>query len=328
MTTRREFIAQTLAASAALIVPAGGTFAQAWPSRPIRFVVPLPPGGGYDYLARVVAEPLQAALGQPIVVENRVGASGMLGAEYVSKQPADGHTFLMISDTHLVHPSLFRKIPYDILKDFTPVSQIAGVPFVLLVTPGVQANSPQEYVALARSRPGEITFGSSGVGSAYHLAAELLKSSVGIDMLHVPYKGTGPVTTALLSGEVMSAIAPIGPMLQHIRSGKLRALGIVNGYRTSILPDLPTFEEALSLPGFAMDTWIGLVGPAGTPKPIVDRMNGELARIVRDPQFSREKLLAQGYEPLGSTPELMGETMKAHLAKYAKIVRDAKVPAE
>jgi len=328
MTTRRDFIAKTLAASAALVVPCGGAFAQAWPNRPIRLVVPLPPGGGYDYLARVVAEPLQAALGQPIVVENRVGASGTLGAEHVSKQPADGHTLLVISDTHLVHPSLFRNMPYDILRDFTPVSLIAGVPFVLLVAPGVQANSPQEYVALARSRPGEITFGSSGVGSAYHLAAELLKSSVGIDMLHVPYKGTGPVTTALLSGEVMSAFAPIGPMLQHIRSGKLRALGIVNGYRTSILPDLPTFAEALSLPGFAMDTWIGLVAPSGTPNTIVDRLSGEIARIVRDPQFSKEKLLRHGYEPVGSTPEQMGETMKAHLAKYAKIVRDAKVPAE
>jgi tripartite-type tricarboxylate transporter receptor subunit TctC len=328
MTTRRAFIAQTLAASAALAVPSGGAFAQAWPSRPIRFVVPLPPGGGYDYLARVVAEPLQAALGQPIVIENRVGASGMIGAEYVSKQPADGYTILIISDTHLVHPSLFKTMAYDILKDFTPVGQIAGVPFALLVTPGVQAKSPKEYVALARSRPGEITFGSSGVGSPYHLAAELLKSSFAVDMLHVPYKGTGPLTTALLSGEVMSAFAPIGPFLQHIRSGKLRALGIVNGYRTSILPDVPTLEEALSLPGFAMDTWIGLVAPAGTPKTIVDRLNGEIARIVRDPQFSKEKLLQQGYEPLGPTPEQMGETMKAHLAKYAKIVRDAKIPAE
>ena len=328
MATRIESIALALAASAAMMLLAGGAFAQAWPSRPIRFIVPLPPGGGYDYLARAVAEPLQAALGQPIVVENRVGASGTLGAEHVSRQPADGHTILVISDTHLVHPSLFKKMNYDILRDFTPVGQIAGVPFALLVAPGVQANSAKEYLALARSRPGEITFGSSGVGSPFHLAAELLKSSFGVDMLHVPYKGTGAVAASLLSGEVMSAFAPIGPFLQHIRSGKLRALGIVNGYRTSILPGVPTLEEALSLPGFTLDTWIGLVAPAGTPKTIVDRLNGEIARIVRDPQFSTEKLLRQSYEPLGSTPEQMGAAMKAHLAKYAKIVRDAKIPAE
>ena len=328
MATRDRIAAVMLAALAALILTAGDAFAQGWPSRPIRFIVPLPPGGGYDYLARVLADPLQASLGQPIVVENRVGASGTLGAEYVSKQPADGYTMLVISDTHLVHPSLMTKLNYDIIKDFAPVSLIAGVPFVLLVAPGVPANSPSEYIALARSKPGEITFGSSGVASPYHLAAELLKSSFGVDLLHVPYKGTGPVTTALLSGEVMSAFAPIGPFLTHIRSGKLRALGIVNGTRTSILPDVPTLEEALSLPGFALDTWIGLVAPAGTPKPIVDRLSGEIARIVRNPQFSKEKLLQQSYEPLGWTPEQMGVTMKAHLAKYAKIVRDAKIPSE
>ena len=329
MTTRRVFIAQTLAASAALIAPSGGAFAQAWPSRPIRFGVPLPPGGGYDYLARVVAERLQPALGQPVVIDNRVGADGRIGAAFVSKQPADGHTILIITVTHVVHASLFRKMPYDILNDFTPVGMIAEVPFALLVTPDVQARSPKEYVALARARPGEITFGSSGVGSPYHLAAELLKSSAGIDMLHVPYKGTGPLVTALLSGEVMSAFAPIhAAFLPHIRAGKLRALGIATGSRTSILPGVPTLEEELSLPGFSMDGWLGVVAPAGTPKPIVDRLNGEMVRIVRDPQFAKEKLLAQSYEPLGSTPEQMGETMKAHFTKYAKMVRDAKIPAE
>ena len=328
MATRSGFIALVLAASAAMMLLPGDAGAQAWPSRAIRFIVPLPPGGGYDYLARVLAEPLQAALGQPIVVENRVGASGTLGAEYVFRQPADGYTILVISDTHLVHPSLMRNMKYDIIKDFAPVSVIAGVPFVLLVAPGVAANSPMEYVALARSRPGEITFGSSGVASPYHLAAELLKSSFGVNLLHVPYKGTGPVAAALLSGEVMSAFAPLGPFLQHVRSGKLRALGVVNGTRTSILPNLPTLEESLSQPGFALDTWIGLVAPAATPKTIVARVSSEIARIVRDPQFSKEKLVQQSYEPVGSTPEQMGETMKAHLAKYAKIVRDAKIPPE
>jgi tripartite-type tricarboxylate transporter receptor subunit TctC len=328
MTTRRAFIARTLAASAALSVRAGGASAQAWPSRPIRIVVPLPPGGGADSLVRVLAEPLRSALGQPILVENRVGADGRMGAEYVSKQPADGYTYLTAGTTNVAHPSLFRNMNYDILKDFTPVGLIIRVPFALLVALGVQATSPKEFVALARSRPGEITFGSSGIGSPFHLAGEMLKSMAGIDMLHVPYKGSGPVTTALLSGEVMSAFAPVGPFLQYIRSGKLRALGILNGYRTSILPDLPTLEESLSLPGFALDAWVGLLAPAGTRKAIVDRLNGEMVRIVRDPQFSKEHLLRQSYEPLGSTPEEMGETMKAALPVYARIVRDAKIVAE
>lgn len=328
MPTRREFIAQTLAASAALIVSCGGAFAQAWPSRPIRFVVPLPPGGGTDYVARVVAERLQSALGQPIVIENRAGADGRIGAAYVSKQPADGHTFLIVTTASVAHPSLFRNMPYDIFNDFTPVCMVARVPFALVVTPGLQANSPKEFVALARSRPGEITFGSSGVGSPYHLAAELLKSMAGINMLHVPYRGTGPIGAALLSGEVMSAFAPISPYLSYIRSGKMRALGVVNAGRTPILPELPTLEEALPLPGYSIDSWFGLLAPAGTPKTIVDRLSGEIARIVRDPQFSKEKLLEQGYEPLGSTPEQAGETMRSLFAKYAKIVRDAKIPAE
>jgi tripartite-type tricarboxylate transporter receptor subunit TctC len=328
MTTRRDFLTQTLAASAALGVRAGGAFAQAWPSHPIRVVVPLPPGGGSDYIARALAEPLRSALGQPILIENRVGADGRIGTEYVSRQPADGYTLLIITTSNVAHPSLFRSMSYDILKDFAPVSMLARVPWGLLVGPGVQVNSPQEFVALARSRPGEITFGSSGIGSPFHLAGEMLKSMAGIDMLHVPYRGSGPVTTALLSGEVMSAFAPVGPFLQYIRSGKLRVLGIVTGYRTPILPDLPTLEEALSLPGFATLSWYGVVAPAGTPRTIVDRLNGGIVRIVRDPQFSQEHLMRQSYEPLGSTPEEMGDTMKTALAVYAKIVRDAKIPVE
>ena len=328
MNTRRKFIAQTLAAAAALSVGFGSVSAQTWPSGPIRVIVPLPPGGVADYLMRVLAEPLRSALGQPVVVENRVGAGGRIGVEYASKQPADGHTFVAIGSTSVAHTALFKNMPYDLLKDFAPVSQIIRTPFVLVVGPGVQANSAKEYLALARSNPGKITFGSSGVGSPFHLAAELMKSMAGVDMLHVPYKGSGPLSTALLSGEVMSAFAPIGPFIRHIRSGKLRALGIVTGYRTGILPDLPTLAEAFPLPGFALDAWIGLLAPAGTDKAIVDRLSGEMRRIVRDTQFSKEYLMKRGMEPIGSTPEEMGETLKAGVVLYAKIVRDAKIPAE
>jgi len=328
MTSRREFIAGILAALTVLGLQAGSAFAQAWPNRPIRVVVPLPPAGGADYLARALAEPLRMALGQPILIENRVGADGRLGADYVSKQPADGYTFLTIGTTNMAHPALFKNMTYDIIKDFTPVGLIVRVPFALVVGQGVQVGSAQEYVATARANPGKFTFGSSGIGSPFHLAGELLKSMAGIDMLHVPYKGSGPITTALLSGEVVSAFAPLGPFLQQIRSGKLRALGILNGYRSALMPDLPTLEEAMSLPGFALDAWVGLLAPAGTPRTIVDRLNRELARIVRDPQFSKEHLVRQSYEPLGSTPEEMGETMKSALPLYAKIVREAKISAE
>ena len=328
MTDRRRFLSTSLAAAAAASLPAGA-FAQApWPSRPVRFVVPLPPGGSYDYLARVMAERLQASLGQPFIVENRAGADGRIGTEFVARQPADGYTILIIAITMVVHPSLFRKIPYDILKDFQPVGMIADAPFVLLVNPSVPANTPKEYVALARSKPGAVTFGSSGIGSPYHLAGEYLKSTAGLDMLHVPYKGTGPLISALLSGEVMSAFAPLGPFLPHIRSGKLRALGLATEYKSSLLPDVPTLIDALSLPGYSMDGWLGVVAAAGTPRPIVERLSAEMAKIVRDPQFAREKLITQGYEPLSSTPEQMGETMSRHLAKYAKIIQDAKIPAE
>ena len=328
MTTRREFMARALAASAALGVRAGGASAQSWPSRPIRVVVPLPPGGGADYLARVLADPLRSALGQPIVVENRVGADGRMGAEYVSKQPADGQVFLTVGTTNMAHPSLFRNMPYDILKDFTPVGLIVRVPFALLVAPGVQAGSPKEFAALARANPGKVTFGSSGIGSPFHLAGEMLKSMAGIDMLHVPYKGSSAIATALLSGEVMSSFAPLGAFLAQIRSGKLRALGVVTAYRTPILPDLPTLEESLSLPGFATLSWFGVLAPAGTPKVNVDRLNREIVRIVRDPQFTQERLLKQNYEPYTSTPEEMVEAMKAAAALFEKIVRDAKIPAE
>ena len=326
MTTRRELIAGILAA--VLGVHAGGVFAQSWPSHPIRVVVPLPPGGGSDYIGRTLAEPLRLALGQPILVDNRVGADGRIGTEYVARQPADGYTLLVITTTNAAHPSLFRKLNYDILKDFAPVGMVARTPWGLLVGPGVQAGSPQEFVALARSNPGKITFGSSGIGSPFHLAGEMLKTMAGIDMLHVPYKGSGPITAALLSGELMSAFAPVGAFLQQIRSGKLRALGIVTGYRTPILPDLPTLEEALSLPGFATLSWFGVLAPAGTPKSNVDRLNREIVRIVRDPQFTQERLLKLSYEPFTSTPEEMGEAMKAALALFEKIVRDAKIPAE
>jgi tripartite-type tricarboxylate transporter receptor subunit TctC len=314
---------------------ANAAYGQSWPSRPIRVIVPMPSGGGSDYLARILAEPLRSALGEPIVVENRVGADGRIGVEYASRQVADGYNLLFITSANAAHPSLLKNMPYDLLRDFTPVSMVARVPWGLLVGPGMAAPTPKEFVAtpkefldFARSNPGKVTFGSSGIGSPFHLAGEMLKSMAGIDMLHVPYKGSAAVTNALLSGEVMCAFAPIGPFLQQIRSGKLRALGIVTGQRTAILPELATLEEALALPGFATLSWFGVVAPAGTPRPHVERMNAEIARIVREPAFARDHLLRQSYEPYLTTPEETGEAIRSAVALFAKIVRGARITAE
>lgn len=326
MTDRRQFVAGVLAASALHAVPA---LAQAqWPARPIRIVAPLPPGGSYDYLARIIADDFRQTLGQPVVVENRVGADGRLGIEYVARQPADGYTVGIIANTHVVHPALFTKMPYDVLKDLDPVGLIARAPFVLVVHPSVKASGVAEYIALARSTPGKVTFGSSGVGSPFHLAGELMKVMATLDMLHVPYKGSGPVIQALLAGEVNSAFAALGPVLPHIRAGRLRALGIVDFARTGVLPELPTVAEAGPLPGFGLDSWLGLVVPSGTPRAIVERMSDALAKLVRMPDFAEEKLRRQSYDPIGSTPSQMAEVMRADVARYAKLVRDAKIPAE
>lgn len=329
MTSRREFLTQGVAALAAATLPAATVRAQAWPSRPIRIIVPLPPIGGSDYLARVLAERLQPVLGQPLIVENRVGADGRIGIEHAARQAPDGYTMLFITNTQVVQPSLFAKLPYDIMADFDPVSWVASLGIVLVVHPGVPANSVKEFIVLARAKPGYVTFGSSGFGSPFQLGGELLKTMAGVNMLHVPYKGSGQVTAALLAGEVMSAFAPMhSAFLPHIQSGKLRALGMATSKRSPLLPDIPTIAEAGPLPGYALDSWFGVVMPAGTPKPIAERLSGAIAIIVRDQAFAKERLLPQGWDPVGSTPAELAAFMKAGIAKYAKIVKDAKITAE
>lgn len=329
MTSRREFLTQGVAAMAAATLPAATVHAQAWPSRPIRIIVPLPPIGGSDYLARILAERLQPVLGQPLIVENRVGADGRIGIEHAARQAPDGYTMLFITNTQVVQPSLFAKLPYDIMADFDPVSWVASLGIVLVVHPGVPANSVKEFIALARAKPGYVTFGSSGFGSPFQLGGELLKTMAGVNMLHVPYKGSGQVTAALLAGEVMSAFAPMhSAFLPHIQSRKLRALGMATSKRSPLLPDVPTIAEAGPLPGYALDSWFGVVMPAGTPKPIAERLSSAIAVVVRDQAFAKERLLPQGWDPVGSTPAELAAFMKAGIAKYAKIIKDAKITAE
>ena len=316
------------AQAAALAFPFQAALAQAYPSRPIHLVAPQPPGGAYDYFARLFAERLQQAFGQPVLVDNKAGAATIIGTEFVARQPPDGHTLLVTTETHVVLPSLHAKLPYDALKDFQPVTQVATVPFVLAVGPAFPGHSIKDYIALARAKPGSITFGSSGVGGALHLAGELMKSTAGIDIVHVPYKGVAAIVQAIIVGEISSSFAPVGPLMAQLRSGKVRALAVLGPSRSALLPDVPGIADSDGLKGYEWGGWLGILAPAGTPRPVVERLNGEINRAVHDPQFARERILSQGYEPVGTTPERLGEIMKLDAAKYLKIVRDAKVPQE
>jgi tripartite-type tricarboxylate transporter receptor subunit TctC len=302
--------------------------AEPWPTRPIRLVVPLPAGGAYDYIARLLANKLAPELGVPIVVENKPGASAQLGTASVAQAPADGYTFLLMANTHVIAPSLFKALPYDAIKDFEPVSLLVGTPFVLVVNPKVPVRTIAEYIALAKSSPGKIEYGSSGIGSPFHLAAELLKTMTGTDLLHVPYRGTNQLTQALLVGEVASGFVPIGPYLPYIEAGKMRPIAIVGTSRNSILPSLPTIAEAGPLPGYGLDSWLGMLAPAGTPKEIVLRMNKAINALLEDNKFTQTYLISKGYEPIISTPDQLRDVMRRDLALYQKIVRDAKIPAQ
>jgi tripartite-type tricarboxylate transporter receptor subunit TctC len=270
----------------------------------------------------VFAERLQAALGQPVVVENKPGAGGNVGTEFVAKQPADGYTILLSSNTHVLNVSFFAKLPYDPIRDFEPVTLVATIPFVLTVNPNLPVHTMKEFLAYARAHPGS-TYATAGIGTPHHLGAELLKTMTGIDIVHVPYKGAAFLVPALLTGEVTFSIASISSLVPHFKSGKLRAIAVASETRTPLLPDVPTIAEAGPLPGYAIDVWFGVLAPAGTPRPVVDRLNAEINRVLQDSQIVKDRLNSVGLSPVGTTPERYMEVMKADLVKYAKITRDA-----
>ena len=300
--------------------------AQSFPSKPVRIVVPLPPGGSNDVLARAAAERLSPALGQPVVVDNRPGASGNIGTELVARSAPDGHTLLMANTAHVINPSLFTKLPYDPIRDFAAVALMSSAHFALVVHPSVPARSVKEFIAVARAQPGALTFASAGNGAPHHLAMELLKSMARVSLTHVPYKGAGQFVPALVTGEVTSVIGAINSLLPHVKAGRLRMLGIAGTRRTPLMPEVPTIAEA-ALPGFALDNWGGLLAPAGTPRAIIDRLNAEIVKTLRDPQVA-ERLASQGIELIPSTPEEFQAVMKAHLAKWAKVVKEAGIRLE
>jgi len=318
----RILVASSL--GALLAFSAGEAPAQQWPSRPIRFTVPLPPGGANDLLARVFAERLQPVLGQPVVVENKPGAGGNVGTEFVGKQAPDGYSLLLSSNTHVINVYFFSKLPYDPIKDFEPVTLVATIPFVLTVNSSLPVNDMKEMIAYLRSHPGS-TYGTAGIGTPHHLGAELLKTMTGVEITHVPYKGAAFLVPALLTSEITFSIASISSLVPHFKSGKLRPIAVANETRTPLLPDVPTMAEAGPLPGYAIDVWFGVLAPAGTPRPIVDRLNREINKVLQDPEVVKNRLNSVGLSPVGTTPEHYMEVMKADLVRYAKITKDAHI---
>lgn len=316
--------------SLALAVPVAAqtpsTGSQAYPSKPIRIVIPFPPGGSNDLVARVIGERLRASLGQPVVAENRPGGNNIIASELVAKSAPDGHTLLMANTQHALNAISGAKLPYDTFADFAPVGLTTSVFFALTVHPSVPAASVKEFIAVARSRPGALTYASAGIGAPHHLAMELLKSMAKVELTHVPYKGAGQLVPALIAGEVTSVIGAINSLLPHVQTGRLRMLGMAGNRRTPLLPDVPTIAEA-ALPGFALDNWNGFLAPAGTPRPVIDRLNAEIVKALRDPEV-RDRLVPQGIEIIPSTPEEFQEALKTHMTKWARIIKSAGIRLE
>ena len=320
------FAGMTLCAGVALAPMATLAQAQPYPTKPIRIVVPYPPGGFNDTLGRTLAAKFQESWGQPAVVENKPGGNTVIGTEYVAKAAPDGYTLLVVAFPFSVVPSLYKTLPYDTLKDFSPVILAATSPNLLVVNPQLPAKSVSELIALAKSQPGKLSYASTGNGSSNHISMELFKSMAGVDITHIPYKGSAPAVTDLLGGQVMLMFDNVPNVLPQVKAGRLRALAVSGSKRTSLAPEIPTVAEA-GVTGYDLMVWFGLVAPAGTPREIVQKLNAEVVRILAMPDV-RERFLAQGVEPVGGTPEQFGEHIRAQMAKWAKVVQDAGVKPE
>jgi len=312
-----------LFATLILMLASASAFSQAYPARPIRLVVPYPAGGPLDIMARAIGQKLSEAWKQPVVVDNRAGAGGNIGADLVAKSAPDGYTLLMGAvATHAINPSLYSKIPYDPVKDFAPVALVAQVPNILVLNPAVPARSVRELIELARTRPGYLNFGSGSTGSTGHLAGELFKTMAGVQMVHIPYKGAAPATADLLGGQVQLMFDNLANALPNVKAGKLRALAVTTLARSPAMPDLPTIAES-GLPGFDLTTWFGVLVPAGTPPEIVARLNAEIVRALNAKDM-RERLEKMGAEPPpNNTPEHFAAFILSEAAKYAKVVKDS-----
>jgi tripartite-type tricarboxylate transporter receptor subunit TctC len=314
------------AAFASMLFAAGVAVAQGYPAKPLRMILPFPPGGPTDVLGRVVGQKLGEALGQPVVVDNRPGAGGNVGTEYASKQPADGYTLALISPALAISPSLYRKLGYDAVRDFTPVALVAQIPNALLVHPSVPAKTLKEFVQLARANPGKLNFGSGGLGTGQHLAGEMLNVLEQVKMVHVPYKGSNQAMLGMIGGQIDMIVIGTPTAVPQVQAGRVRALAILAPERLPALPALPTAKDA-GYPGFQVLSWYGVVAPAGTPREIVARLNGELTRIMKSAD-GRERMTGAGFDPMTSTPEYFAEFLQAEIARYAKIIKASGIQPE
>ena len=300
--------------------------AQTFPSRPVRIIVAFPAGGGTDIVARTLSPKLSEALGQQVVVDNRGGASGLVGTELAAKSAPDGHTLFMGTLGNLsVNPLLFTKLPFDVARDFAPLTQAVSVTFMLYVHPSLPVKTVRDLITLEKSRPGSVNYASSGSGGAPHLAAELFNSLAGIKMIHVPYKGSSPSFTDVLGGQVPITFDSLTQGLPYVKAGRLRAVATLGPKRTQVLPDVPTVNETLA--GYEVVNWFGIVVPAGTPREIIARLHSEIVKILRMPDIS-ERLSAQGSDPVGSSPDEFGAFMKSETAKWARVIKEANIRAD
>jgi tripartite-type tricarboxylate transporter receptor subunit TctC len=320
---RRRFI-RALAVAAAMV--SGSAMAQAWPAKPISLIVPFPAGGTTDVLARALAERLQLALGQPVIVESKPGAGATLGADFVAKAKPDGYTLLVGAVHHTIASSVYKKLPYDFQKDLAPITEIALVPNVLVVNANTPAKNVAELVALLKAQPGKHNYGSNGNGTAQHLIGTQFENMTGTEFAHIPYKGSAPLATDLLGGQITMSFDTITPVLPHIKAGKLRPLAVTTAKRSSALPDVPTLEEA-GLKGFNIGTWFGVLAPVATPKDILVRLNTEMVKVIQSPEF-RKRMEEIGAEPIGNSADQMAAQIKSETEKFAKLVKDAKVVIE
>jgi len=304
-----------------MLIVALPVLAQSYPSKPIRLVLPYPPGGGTDVIARPLAQKLTEQLGQQVIVDNRGGAGGNIGMEFVAKSPADGYTLLFaLTAQYAVNPSLYPKLPYDPVRDYAPISLLANAPYLLVVHPALPAKSVAELVALVKARPGQLSYSSSGNGSGAHLAGEMLRSLARVEIVHVPYKGAGPAMPDLIAGQVQLSFITYTAAGPHIKTGRLRALGVTTAKRSPTLPDLPAIGETVA--GYDSAVWYGFAAPAGTPPEIVSKLNAEVLRVLAAPDF-RSRITLEAVSPIGSTPEEFGSFMKSEIVRWAKVVKDS-----
>lgn len=316
----------TGACALAIVILAPPSVAQTYPAKPVRFILPFPPGGPTDILGRIIGQKLAAQLGQPVVPENRPGAGGNVGTEFAAKQPADGYAIVLASPSLSISPGLYKKLGYDPVKDFSPIGLVAQIPNVLLVHPSVPVKTLKDFVQLAKSNPGKLNFGSGGLGTSNHLGSEMLKGLTGINMVHVPYKGSNEAMISMIGGHVDMVVIGVPPTIPHIKAGRVRPLAVLAAERLPYLPDVPTSREG-GIANYEVITSYGILAPAGTPREIINRLNAEWIKIAALAD-TKERMSGAGYEPMTSTPEQYGDFIKTEMVRWAKVIKDANVKIE